>query len=557
MSDIKRAIALGFFDGVHVGHAALLNKTKERSEEHGYKPSVLSFDVHPDNLVFGTTVPLINSAYGRERIIHDYFGIRDVVFIHFNHSVMRMPWEQFAEQIISELNVAHIVVGHDFCFGYKGQGTAARLKAYCEERGIGCDIIPAVIVDGETVSSTHIRQLLKNGEITQANKLLGHPHTLFDTVHSGHHLGTKLGAPTINMFFPQDVLVPKFGVYSTMVCLPGGEKYPAVTNIGVRPTVSGDNNISVESHLIDYSGDLYGKEISLEFYDYIRPEIKFDSVELLTAQILSDIQSVRELRGKMADCLISKAAILGFLPDGADGSKLCVVESVQSTNSYLLERCFELPDGYVLIAEHQSAGRGMHGKSFFSPPSTGVYLSILVRDSAVMNKAQYITTACAVAVCRAIEKLTGLRPEIKWVNDIYMGGRKVCGILTEARFARNGLSAAVIGIGVNVICPVGGFPAELSEKAGYIFEKALPKMRERLCAGIISEINMILPLCDSAEVTDAYTERSMAFGRSVVFSRQGETVNALAVGIDKERHLIVRHNDGRTEALSSAELDIL
>ena len=132
MPEIKRAIALGFFDGVHLGHAALLKKTKQRAEEIGAVPSVLSFDVHPDMLVFGKDVPLINSALGREEIIRRCFGIDNVVFIHFNQHVMRMPWDEFIDSLIRELNISWIVVGHDFCFGYKGEGTAERLKAYCE-----------------------------------------------------------------------------------------------------------------------------------------------------------------------------------------------------------------------------------------------------------------------------------------------------------------------------------------------------------------------------------------------------------------------------------------
>ena len=135
MPNEKRVIALGFFDGVHIGHAALLEKTKQRAEELGAMPSVLSFDVHPDTLVFHKEVPLINSSIGREEIIRRCFGIQNVVFIHFNQHVMRMPWQEFLRSLVEELQVCHIVVGHDFCFGYRGEGTAERLKSYCAENG--------------------------------------------------------------------------------------------------------------------------------------------------------------------------------------------------------------------------------------------------------------------------------------------------------------------------------------------------------------------------------------------------------------------------------------
>lgn len=293
MAEMKRVIALGFFDGVHRGHGELLKKTRQRAEEIGAMPSVLSFDVHPDTLVFKKEVPLINSAIGREDIIRRYYGIDNVVFLHFNQHVMHMPWKEFIDSLIAELNIAWIVVGHDFCFGYKGEGTAARLREYCEGRGIGCDIIPALSVDGRIVSSTYIRELIADGDIETANRFLGHPHTLSDTVHSGYHLGTDLDAPTINMYFPDGVLVPRHGVYATRVIIEDGSGYIAVTNVGVRPTVSSSGRVSVESHLLDYSGNLYGRQARVEFYAFLRGEVKFGSYEELAAQIKKDAASAR------------------------------------------------------------------------------------------------------------------------------------------------------------------------------------------------------------------------------------------------------------------------
>lgn len=293
MSDIKRAIALGFFDGVHLGHAELLNTTKKRAIQIGAMPSVLSFDVHPDNLVFGHEVPLINDCMGREDIIRRLFGIDDVIFIHFNRQIMCMPWQEFIDSLIGELNVGWIVVGHDFCFGHRGEGTAEKLKAYCAEREIGCDIIPAVTLDGRVISSTYIRTLISTGNVSEANRFLGHPHTLSDTVRSGYHLGRKLGTPTINMFFPDGVLVPKHGVYAAKVCLEDGSSHISVTNVGVRPTVSDDERVSVESHLLDYSGNLYGKHARVEFYEFLRDERKFNDIEALSKQIHHDTESAR------------------------------------------------------------------------------------------------------------------------------------------------------------------------------------------------------------------------------------------------------------------------
>ena len=289
----QKVMALGFFDGIHVGLAALINKIKQRAEETGAEPAVLTFDVHPDNLVFKKTVPLINSAEDRENILSRCFGIDDVVVIHFSQRVMHMDWQDFIDELIDEMNLRWIVVGHDFCFGYKGLGTAEKLKAYCAERGVGCDIIPAVCRDGVVVSSTLIRQLIETGEMEKANEYLGHPHTLTDVIRTGYHLGTKMGTPTINMSFPQGVIIPRHGVYAAKAYI-DGQEYMSVTNVGIRPTVSDSGNVNVESFLLDFCGNLYGHRARIDFYKFLRPERKFDDVNELAAQIKSDAQTTRE-----------------------------------------------------------------------------------------------------------------------------------------------------------------------------------------------------------------------------------------------------------------------
>ena len=293
MTDRKRAMALGFFDGVHIGHAALLDKTKQRAAEIDAMPSVLTFDVHPDTLVFNAEVPLINSAIGRKDIINRCFGIDNVVFIHFNQKVMHMDWREFIDELINELDIAWLVVGHDFCFGYKGLGTAPRLKEYCAEKCVGCDIIEPVCRDGIVVSSTEIRKLIQNGEIEKANEYLGHPHMLSDTVRSGYHLGTKMGTPTINMKIPEGVIIPRHGVYAAKVILDDGSEHISVTNVGVRPTVSDAGAVSVESFILDFDGNLYDKQARVEFFSFLRDERKFDDISSLGEQIKCDAEEAR------------------------------------------------------------------------------------------------------------------------------------------------------------------------------------------------------------------------------------------------------------------------
>ena len=288
-----RAVALGFFDGLHKGHAALLHKLSNRAAELDLDAAVLTFDVHPDTLVFGKDVPLINTAEEREDMIRRLFLIDTTIFLHFNRKMMQMPWQEFIASAVSELRIEAVVVGHDFTFGYRGEGTPERLKEWCEANNLSCDIIPAVCIDGRVVSSTEIRQLIEKGSIEEANRLLGHPHIISDTVHSGYHLGQKSGTPTINLAIPQGVVIPKFGVYATKVYLDDGSVHTAVTNIGTRPTVSTLEQISVESHLLDFNGNLYGRKARVELYHYQREERKFENTTLLANQIQRDAEETR------------------------------------------------------------------------------------------------------------------------------------------------------------------------------------------------------------------------------------------------------------------------
>lgn len=290
----KNVVALGFFDGVHIGHAALLNMVNTRAGEIGATPAVLGFDTHPDTIVFGKPVELINSARERADIIKRYFGIEKLLFIHFDRDVMRMDWRDFIRKMTDELDAVHFVVGEDFRFGYKGEGTAEKLKQYSAELGLGCDIIAPVTLDGVTASSTYIRQLLSEGDVERANRFLGHPHTLIDTVRSGYQRGRTIDAPTVNMIFPDGVLAPRYGVYAAKVFI-GDKEYPAVTNIGIRPTFAGEkNDVSVESFILGFSGDLYGQELRVEFYSFIRPEMKFSSVDALKEQIARDVETTKK-----------------------------------------------------------------------------------------------------------------------------------------------------------------------------------------------------------------------------------------------------------------------
>ncbi len=295
----KRVLALGFFDGVHLGHGALIRKTAERAKELGADPAVLTFDVHPDTLVRGERVPLITSPEDRADLIRRFFGVEEILSLRFDRSLMEMPWDAFLHWVKEEFHAVHLICGHDFTFGWKGEGNPARLEAKCAELGLGADVIPKVTVDGETVSSTRIRALLLEGRLREANRLLGHPHALTDTVRTGYRLGRKLGTPTINMAFQPGVLVPAHGVYAGRLRIEGEtmDRW-AVTNVGVRPTVSDGERVSVESYILDYEGNLYGRRVRLELLEFLRPERKFADTDALKAQIAQDTAAVRAFMEK-------------------------------------------------------------------------------------------------------------------------------------------------------------------------------------------------------------------------------------------------------------------
>lgn len=205
-----------------------------------------------------------------------------------------MPWEQFLDSLVDNFGVVHFVVGYDFRFGQKGRGNVEKIGLYCRNHGLSYDVVPAVSVGGLRVSSTEIRGLLQTGRMDLANEMLGHPYELSDVVRHGYKLGTKMGTPTVNMRIDRDMLVPRHGVYATKVYLEDGRVFPGVTNIGVRPTVSGSDSVTVETFILDFSGNLYESNIRVEFFHFIRPERKFESVEALQQQILKDAETARE-----------------------------------------------------------------------------------------------------------------------------------------------------------------------------------------------------------------------------------------------------------------------
>ena len=289
----RRVIALGFFDGVHIGHGALLKKTCERATELGAIPAAMSFDTHPDTLVFGTPTELLNTMDERKQLMQSLYGIEDVIFCHFDKAMMNMDWEAFVEDyLVRELHACHLVCGHDYHFGARGFGNAERLTEKCRALGLGCDVIGEVKLDGVTVSSTYLRRLLKEGRMEEAVRFLGHGHIISGIVQHGDSRGHTLGLPTANLALDASLLVPAFGVYGGWADAGELGRFPAAVNLGVHPTVHELPHPVAEASLLGFEGDLYGKFLRLELLFQVRPERQFSSLQELTAQIARDQQTV-------------------------------------------------------------------------------------------------------------------------------------------------------------------------------------------------------------------------------------------------------------------------
>lgn len=295
MENKKIIYALGFFDGVHLGHQALLTACRELARATGCKAGAVTFTSHPDTLVLGKTPALINTPEDKARLLR-WFGMDCVVELPFDRALMSMAWQDFLQLLRERYAAAGFVCGHDFRFGCRGDGTAELLAETCKKQGFPCTVVPPQTLDGTLISSSHIRTLLEQGQTEDAFRFLGHPHILTGTVVSGHQLGRTLGTPTANLLPHPETVAFRQGVYACMAYF-DEKSCPAVVNIGNRPTVDG-KTVTVEAWLLDFEGDLYGKELTLAFHSFLRPEQKFACLADLQAEIQQNGEQVRNFFGK-------------------------------------------------------------------------------------------------------------------------------------------------------------------------------------------------------------------------------------------------------------------
>lgn len=297
------SLAIGFFDGVHLGHREVIRQAVAKAKEQGLVPAVMTFDPHPRVVLSqGSQYATVLTPIGDKLTLFAELGVEAAYIIHFDRPFSELTAERFVKSLIAPIGVRTAVVGFDFKFGHRGEGNADALREY-GNGAIDVHVVTPVNSEGGKVSSTRIRERLAEGDTGAAALLLGRPYGLQGVVVHGDARGRLLGYPTANVMPEQPYVIPRFGVYAIEAIVlprPDTDEAPAhwtgVLNVGVRPTFDAPGGqLKLEAHLFDYSGDLYDRELALVLHDFIRSERKFESIDQLVAQIAADAAEARRL----------------------------------------------------------------------------------------------------------------------------------------------------------------------------------------------------------------------------------------------------------------------
>jgi riboflavin kinase/FMN adenylyltransferase len=294
------AVTIGNFDGVHRGHQALVAAAMERARAGGGIVVVLTFDPHPARVVSPDRAPAALSTPAQKEELLAGLGVDRLAVLPFDASVAGLGPEAFAREVlVGALGARHVVVGKSFRFGRRREGDAGGLAVLGERLGFEVHSIPPVVVEGEPISSSRVRDALARGEVRAARSLLGRPYFVDATVVRGDGRGRTIGVPTANLE-PENEVLPAPGVYAARCLVPGGRWSDAAVNLGYRPTF-GPGPATLEAHLIDFEGDLYGARVRLEFHGRVRGEQRFDGAEALVARIRQDVAEARALLSAAGD----------------------------------------------------------------------------------------------------------------------------------------------------------------------------------------------------------------------------------------------------------------
>lgn len=284
------AIALGNFDGIHIAHKTLILSMVEDAKKFGLKPGILLFNNHTKKTIEGKSPSILTSNDQKIKLLTD-LGIEIIYTIDFNKDIMKLSPKDFVEKILVEmLNVKSVCIGFDYRFGFKASGDTNIMMELGNEYGFKVTIIDPIYRDN-IVSSTRIRNLIREGKIEEANELLDRNYSIFGKVVDGNKMGNKLGFPTANIEMEDNFIIPKKGIYETKIIL-DGKSYMGATSVGTNPTF-GNDILKIENHIIDFNQNIYGKIIEVDFVRYLRDEIKFDNIEDLKKQISEDVKNIK------------------------------------------------------------------------------------------------------------------------------------------------------------------------------------------------------------------------------------------------------------------------
>jgi riboflavin kinase / FMN adenylyltransferase len=288
-------LTIGSFDGLHLGHQAVLGCLREKASEMGLQAVMITFDPHPRCVLDPSNCPPMITTLEERLELAAQLGVEHAIVLEFNRALAALPAEEFMAQVLAAMDLRCLVAGADFALGRARAGNVEWLRRHGAEAGYGVDVVQPVRLNGAEVHSSEIRRRLTLGEVEAANRLLGRAFTLSGLVLPGDRIGTEIGWPTVNLSVPAGKLVPARGIYAGWAVTPRAE-YMAGISIGYRPTFT-SAELRVEAYLLDFSGDLYQQRLGLRFVDRLHDEIKFSDMAELSAQIARDVETTRRLLG--------------------------------------------------------------------------------------------------------------------------------------------------------------------------------------------------------------------------------------------------------------------
>ncbi len=292
---MRRSVALGTFDGVHLGHRRVIQTAIDRAAELGVRSAVATFDPRPVSVIVPERAPDSLTSLARRLELLREAGVDDVLVINFTLELAARTPAEFADEVlVAQLGAAEVVVGQNFRFGHRRAGDVDMLRALGRERGFGVTIAPLFEFDGEPVSSSRIRELIRLKYVEDAARILGRSPELEGEVVRGDGRGRELGVPTANLDLSGRYVQPAEGVYAGDVVLADGRSFRSAISVGTNPTFDGEREVRVEAHLLHFDEDLYGQHVRVEFRRFLRGQLRFDSLDALIAQMRIDIAAADE-----------------------------------------------------------------------------------------------------------------------------------------------------------------------------------------------------------------------------------------------------------------------